>query len=198
MKIKKLNNIITILMIISIIILIVLIGSVIKELTSAVKETATLDTIENYNYVLTDNDTEYYKKTFKELKEILKKEEVNEEEYAKTISKLFIIDFYSLSTSINKNDIGGVQYIKEDYRESFIKIAKDSIYSIVENNIYGDRKQTLPTVTNVEITEIKKLNEGYELAASITYEEDLGYTTSVKLNVIKKENILEISSLTEM
>ena len=72
MKIKKLNNIITILMIISIIILIVLIGSVIKELTSAVKETATLDTIENYNYILTDNDTEYYKKTFKELKEILK------------------------------------------------------------------------------------------------------------------------------
>ena len=192
MKIKKLNNIITILMIISIIILIVLIGSVIKELTSAVKETATLDTIENYNYILTDNDTEYYKKTFKELKEILKKEEVNEEEYAKTISKLFIIDFYSLSTSINKNDIGGVQYVKEDYRESFIKIAKDSIYSIVENNIYGDRKQELPTVTNVEITEIKKLNDGYEISASITYEEDLGYPEEVTVVMIHNENKLEV------
>lgn len=197
MKLKQINNIISIAIIVSLILLVILVGSVIVKLTSEVKATATIDTIENYHYILTDNDTDYYKKTFKELKQVLK-EEVNEEEYAKTISKLFIIDFYSLSTSVNKNDVGGVQFVKEDYRDTFIKIAKDSIYNSVENNIYGDRKQKLPTVTNVEVTNISKEKDDYIVTASITYEENMGYASSVEINIIKRDNILEISSLKEM
>lgn len=198
MKIQKLNRIITVLIILCIIVLVILIGNIIKELTNEIKETATLDTIENYHYILKDNDTEYYKKTFKELKEILKQEEINEEEYAKTISKLFIIDFYSLATSINKNDVGGVQYIKEDYQETFVKMAKDSIYSNVENNIYGDRNQILPNVTNVEIMEITEEQDGYQVMVDITYDQDLGYATSVALTLVRRDNLLEISSLKEM
>lgn len=197
MKLKQINNIISIAIIVSLILLVILVGSVIVKLKSEVKETATIDTIENYHYILTDNDTDYFKKTFKELKQVLK-EEVNEEEYAKTISKLFIIDFYSLSTSVNKNDVGGVQFVKEDYRDTFIKIAKDSIYNSVENNIYGDRKQKLPTVTNVEVTNISKEKDDYIVTASITYEENMGYANEVEINIIKRDNILEISSLKEM
>ena len=197
MKLKQINNIISIAIIVSLILLVILVGSVIVKLTSEVKATATIDTIENYHYILTDNDTDYFKKTFKELKQVLK-EEVNEEEYAKTISKLFIIDFYSLSTSVNKNDVGGVQFVKEDYRDTFIKIAKDSIYNSVENNIYGDRKQKLPTVTNVEVTNISKEKDDYIVTCSITYEENMGYASSVEINIIKRDNILEISSLKEM
>lgn len=197
MKIKRLNKIITVLIVLSLCVLCILIGNVIGELTKAVKETATLDTIENYQYILTDNDTAYYKKVFKELKNILKEETVNEEEYAKTISKLFIIDFYSLSSSINKNDVGGTQYVQEDYRDTFIKVAKDSLYSNVENNIYGDRNQKLPTVTNVEATEINTTKDGYKVLVIITYEEDLGYATNVELTLTKRENLLEISALTE-
>ena len=197
MKIKTINNIITILIIGSLILLFFLIGSVIKGLTNEVKEIATLDTIENYGYILTDNDTDYYKDTFKELKNILKEEVVNEEEYAKAISKLFIIDFYSLATSINKNDVGGVQYIKEDYKDTFVKVAKDSIYSNVENNIYGDREQTLPTVTNVEITEIKSLEDNYIVTNKVTYKEDLGYAKTVELTIEKNENKLEIIASNE-
>ena len=197
MKIKTINNIITILIIGSLILLFFLIGSVIKGLTNEVKEIATLDTIENYGYILTYNDTDYYKDTFKELKNILKEEVVNEEEYAKSISKLFIIDFYSLATSINKNDVGGVQYIKEDYKDTFVKVAKDSIYSNVENNIYGDREQTLPTVTNVEITEIKSLEDNYIVTNKVTYKEDLGYAKTVELTIGKNENKLEIIALNE-
>lgn len=198
MKIKQINNIISIAIIVSLILLVVLVGSVILDLTSKVKETATIDTIENYHYILTDNDTEYFKKTFKELKKVLTEEEINKEEYAKTISKLFIIDFYSLSTSVNKNDVGGVQFVKEDYRDIFIKIAKNSIYNSVENNIYGDRKQKLPTVTNVEVTNISNEDDKYIVTANITYEEDMGYASNVEINIIKRDNILEISSLKEM
>ena len=197
MKINTLNRIITILIAISFIILVFLIGNIIKDLTTKVKETETLDTIENYSYILTDSDTEYYKEQFKELKKILQAEEVNEEEYAKTISKLFIIDFYSLSSSINKNDVGGSQYVEETYRDTFIKKAKDTIYANVENNIYGDRKQELPNVTQVEITKSTEIKGGYEIQASITYEKELGYAKDVLLTLIRKENILEISSLKE-
>lgn len=198
MKYKKINNIINIAIIVSLILLVILVGSVIVKLTSEVKEIATIDTIENYHYILTDNDTDYFKKTFKELKQILKEDEINEEEYAKVISKLFIIDFYSLSTSVNKNDVGGVQFVKEDYRDTFIKVAKDSIYNSVENNIYGDRKQKLPTVTNVEVTNISKEKDNYIVTSSITYEENMGYASSVEINIIKRDNLLEISSLKEM
>ena len=197
MKINTLNKIITILIVISFMILVFLIGNIIKDLTNKVKETETLDTIDNYSYVLTDSDTDYYKEQFKELKKILQAEEVNEEEYAKTISKLFLIDFYSLASSINKNDVGGSQYVEEDYRDTFIKKAKDTIYANVENNIYGDRKQELPNVTQVEITKITKTKTGYETQASITYDKELGYAKEVILTLTKKENILEISSLKE-
>lgn len=197
MKINTLNKIITILIVISFMILVFLIGNIIKDLTNKVKETETLDTIDNYSYVLTDSDTNYYKEQFKELKKILQAEEVNEEEYAKTISKLFLIDFYSLASSINKNDVGGSQYVEEAYRDTFIRKAKDTIYANVENNIYGDRKQELPNVTQVEITKITKTKTGYETQASITYDKELGYAKEVILTLTKKENILEISSLKE-
>lgn len=197
MKINTLNKIITILIVISFMILVFLIGNIIKDLTNKVKETETLDTIDNYSYVLTDSDTDYYKEQFKELKKILQAEEVNEEEYAKTISKLFLIDFYSLASSINKNDVGGSQYVEEAYRDTFIRKAKDTIYANVENNIYGDRKQELPNVTQVEITKITKTKTGYETQASITYAKELGYAKEVILTLTKKENILEISSLKE-
>lgn len=197
MKISTLNKMITILIVISFMILVFLIGNIIKDLTNKVKETETLDTIDNYSYVLTDSDTDYYKEQFKELKKILQAEEVNEEEYAKTISKLFLIDFYSLASSINKNDVGGSQYVEEAYRDTFIRKAKDTIYANVENNIYGDRKQELPNVTQVEITKITKTKTGYETQASITYDKELGYAKEVILTLTKKENILEISSLKE-
>lgn len=197
MKINTLNKMITILIVISFMILVFLIGNIIKDLTNKVKETETLDTIDNYSYVLTDSDTDYYKEQFKELKKILQAEEVNEEEYAKTISKLFLIDFYSLASSINKNDVGGSQYVEEAYRDTFIRKAKDTIYANVENNIYGDRKQELPNVTQVEITKITKTKTGYETQASIAYAKELGYAKEVILTLTKKENILEISSLKE-
>ena len=188
MKINTLNKIITILIVISFMILVFLIGNIIKDLTNKVKETETLDTIDNYSYVLTDSDTDYYKEQFKELKKILQAEEVNEEEYAKTISKLFLIDFYSLASSINKNDVGGSQYVEEAYRDTFIRKAKDTIYANVENNIYGDRKQELPNVTQVEITKITKTKTGYETQASIAYAKELGYAKEVILTLTKKEN----------
>lgn len=181
MKIKRINNIITIIIIVLLLILLSLIYGIIKELKNEVKGTIILDTIENYNYQLTDNDTEYFKETFSELKKALKDE--NEEEYAISVSKLFIIDFYSLSSAINKNDVGGTQFIESSSRETFIKKAKDTLYKNVENNMYGDRKQELPTVKEVNIENIEKQENYYTVIANITYVEDMGYPSKIQLTL---------------
>lgn len=202
MKIKKVNNIITILIVVLLIILFSLIVGIIKELNNKVSETVILDTIENYNYKLTDSDTDYFKEEFKVLKKILENEDVNEEEYAKSITKLFIIDFYSLESAINKNDVGGVQFVKSDYQETFIKKAKDSIYSNVENNMYGDRKQVLPNIKQVDIVSLDNIkteedDNAYKVIASITYDKDLEYAKEIELVLSHRDNILEITSLNE-
>lgn len=197
MKIKKINNIITIVIIILILILFFLVFGILNELKKEVNETVTLEIIENYNYKLTDSDTNYYKSVFKELKNVLK-DEIDKEAYVSIISKLFVIDFYSLKSAINKNDVGGVQFIKEEYQEKFIKIAKDSIYSNIENNIYGDRTQKLPDVIKVEIAEINEIDDIYLVVLNITYEEDLGYAEKVKLTLENNENKYEIIKVDEM
>ena len=206
MKIKKVNNIITIIIFVLLIVLAVLVIGIIKNLKNEVKETVVLDTIENYNYKLTDNDTEYFKETFKELKKALNDE--NEDDYAKLVSKLFIIDFYSLSSAINKNDVGGTQFIESSSMDNFIKKAKDTIYKNVENNIYGDRTQELPTVKEVNIESVEKETKNktlyYTTLSNIKYEKDMGYPTKIKITLTYSDakdspnNHLEIIKIEEV
>lgn len=168
-------------------------------------EVEVLDSIKGYDYSLNENDSEYFKKVFKDLKKTLEAKKVDENEYAKLVSELFVIDFYSLDNSLSKNDVGGVQFVYKDYQDSFMKFAKDGIYKYVENNIYGDRKQVLPKVTSVEITDIKQDTitfenvtsdeKAYFIDLSITYEEDLGYQSSAKLVLIHSNNKLELAKL---
>ena len=157
-----------------------------------------LDTIKKYEYTLDENDSAYFKKE-------LEKKNVNEEEYAKLVSKLFIIDFFSLNSVINKNDVGGKQFVYKDYQESFIKFAKDGIYKYVENNIYGDRKQDLPSVKLVTIDEIKQEEvkfendvidaKAYVVELTINYDKDLEYQDKATLVLIHNNNKLEIAKM---
>ena len=65
-----------------------------------------LDSLEMYGYTLDENETALYKEEFEKLDKVLSAKDVNYEDYAKEISKLFIIDFYTLSNKLSKNDIG--------------------------------------------------------------------------------------------
>lgn len=164
----------------------------------------TVDTIEKYDYSLKENDSTYYKKLFVKLKDILSKKQIDEKEYSSIISKLFIIDLFSLEYAINKNDIGGINYVYEYYKDTFINKAKDTLYQNIESNIYGDRKQELPIVTNVEITNIKidnynsnKIsdNKAYYIDCTIDYKKNLDYPTEVNLILVHNKNKLEIVSM---
>ena len=163
-----------------------------------------IDSIDKFGYELNDNETKYYNELFDKLKDILKEEDYNEEEYATIIAQLFLADFYDLDTKIMKSDIGGTQFVYEPYREDFEKGALTSVYKYVESNVYKDRKQELPIVKKIERQDIKqdkfKYNDtqdinAYYLTMNIEYNKDLGYPTKVELVLIHNNDKLEIAKL---
>lgn len=165
-----------------------------------ITEIKKIDEMDNYDYYLEETATEYYKELYDELKNTLNQEEVDVEEYAKIISKLFVTDLFTLDNKITSNDIGGLQFIYTDFKDDFINIAKTSIYSNVESNIYGDRTQELPIVTKVEISDIKNSifnyqnNEynSYEILVNIEYQKDLEYPKEYKLTLINNDKYLQV------
>ena len=162
-----------------------------------------IDTIDVYGYQLTENNTDYYKDLFNELKELLSNEDYSDKEYAELVAKMFVADFYDLNSKLNKNDVGGYQFVYEGYQETFKKFASDvnGVYYYVENNIYGDRKQELPVVKEVKVTSITSTpyaygsiadTDAYSVTVSITYKKDLGYPKSVDLILIHAHDKIEV------
>lgn len=129
--------------------------------TSEVKETKVVNEIKEYGYKLKENKPEKYKEMFKELKEILSEKEVDEEKYVKKISEMFIYDFYSLKDKTAKTDIGGVEFVYNEILENFLQNAQDTYYKYIENNIYNNRKQSLPVVNNIEIENVETKDYSY-------------------------------------
>ena len=169
------------------------------------KEVEIVDNIGNYGYQLTENNTEYFKSLYYELKDVLNDEESEsfDEDYASLVARLFVADFYDLNSKLNKTDIGGVQFVYTGYQGTFKDFASDinGIYYYVENNIYGDREQALPTVKDVSITEInnisytyKDINDAnaYQVKLYIEYTEDLGYPKYVTLVLVHSNNKIEV------
>ena len=177
-----------------------------KEKTAEPEEVKKEDEIQTkeFDYTLYDNKSDLYKEYFGKLKEELLKEEVNDQEYAKIISQLFVTDFYSLEDKRTSTDVGGLDFIYEKIKENFVLKATDTIYKYVQSNVYDDRKQELPVVSKVEVKEatmtpvtIGDLNDqnGYTVTLSVTYKKDMGYPTDVTLKLVhdnKKIYVVEV------
>lgn len=157
--------------------------------------------IDTYGYVLEENAPKLYKTLFKDLMKVLNKEEVDEEAYARLVAQLLVLDFYNLDNKVSKNDIGGVQFIKESLREDFALEASETVYKYIEHNIYGDRDQVLPVVSNVEIKSMEQTtykyndiedNNTYKGIVTVTYEEDLGYPVEVTVVMVHNDKKLEV------
>ncbi len=147
---------------------------------NTVKEHKVVSKIPSYGYTLKSNKSSQYKKLFQELKETLTADKVDEKKYAKTITKMFIVDFYSLKDHVAKTDVGGVDFVHSDALDNFIVNAEDTLYKYVESNIYGQRKQELPEVSEVNIKSVEKTQytyndnideNAYEVQASWTYKD---------------------------
>lgn len=159
-----------------------------------------IDQMENYDYYLDENATDYYKELYDELKIVLNNETVNDEEYVKIVSKLFVTDLFTLDNKLTSSDIGGLQFVFSGFKDDFVNIAKTTLYSSVESNIYGDRNQRLPIVNGVEINSIEtslftyENNEfdSYNVNVSISYEKDLGYPNSYSIVLVKSDRYFQV------
>lgn len=165
-------------------------------------EIVELAKIPGYNYALEDRDTELYKKNFDELKEVLTSKEIDYNKYAELMTKLYIIDLYTLSNKMNHYDVGGSDFVLDTSKEDFEARVKDSLYKYVEDNSYGKRNQELPEVSSIEIVNTEAVSvkkntgtyEGYKLRVKWDYVKDLNYDNKADITIIKLEDKLYITN----
>lgn len=169
-----------------------------------------VDSIKGYDYVLYDDSTELYKNLYYELKEILEAEVIDEAKYAEVISKMFVVDFYTLSTKVTNQDVGGIEFIYSNNKDNFKLKASDTLYKYIESNVYGDRKQKLPEVSEF-VTCVSKVDgynyndkdsglkifdtKSYLVTVTWKYKEDLGYQTKATIRLVHENNVLSIVSV---
>ena len=187
-----------IILFILIVILVYAIGGVVYVLLNKKPEVikiSNLDTIKGYNYTLRSNDTQIYKNEFNNLKHNLESNSVNNEEYASSVAKLFIIDLYTLNNKINKYDVGGVSFVYPDAVSNYKLNVQNTIYKYMEDNTNKNRNQKLPEVSGIDLTNIEKTNynindksyEGYKINLEWTYVEDFGYDSAGEVILIKSD-----------
>ena len=162
-----------------------------------VVEIKELDNLKDYGYTLTDKDSKYFKEEYEELKKILTTDNVDEEKYAIQVARMFVIDLYSMDTKVNKYDVGGLEYFYVDKKDMYEQKVMDSLYSTMLDDTYGDRKQELPLVKEIETLSVEETDyelgenevSGYKVQLKITYEKDLGYDDEATLIICKEEGI---------
>jgi len=162
--------------------------------------TKKLVTLDLYGYSLKERDIPLYKTNFKELERVLNETPINYEEYAKLISKLFIIDVFTLNNKVSSTDIGGLEFVHKGLRENFKENMGNSLYKNVKSNLDGKRKQTLPQVESIEVSDVfetkytykKKEYDAYLVTLKWTYTNENNYQKSIKLTLINNKDILYI------
>lgn len=195
-KKRKNNNVIKIVLVIAILLIIILLVSKLL-VPQEEEEVKVVDSISSYGYTLEDRDTELMKNTYNELKTVLNASTIDMEAYATNLTKLFIMDLFTINNKRNKYDVGGTEYVYPEAINNFKLNAEDTLYKTVKTNSDGKRKQELPVVTSVTIDEnILKdkftIGENAEydsfvIKATWEYEKNLGYDTKATITCIEKE-----------
>ena len=165
-----------------------------------IKEIKTSNTIKGYEYLLYDDDLDIYKTEFNKLKKNLESKKINFEEYAKSISKMFLIKLYSLGNLDNKYDVNTTEFIYPDVIENFKLNVVNTLNKYIEDNSEGKRKQDLPIVNNVILNSFEETKfeisekeyDAYKINLNIEYNEDLGYDKKAELIIIKSDRYLYI------
>lgn len=194
------------LILIAILIVIILVTTIIFLLNNnkKVEKTKVVDSIDNFSYTLDDRDTKLMKDTYNELKDVLNKDQIDYELYAKTLAKLFVIDLFTMNNKINKYDVGSTEYIYPESVDNFKLNVEDTIYKSMEDNSDGKRKQDLPEVISVDASNIEEvefeikeeIENVYEVNLTWQYEKDLGYDDDATIKLLKVNDKLYVVEYT--
>lgn len=173
------------------------------------KETKAVEKIKGYDYTLEKRDTKLFKDNFYKLKEVLSEKDVDYKKYAEYLSKLYIIDLYTITNKNSKYDVGGSEYVLESARENYELKVRDTMYKYVEDKS-NNRTQNLPEVSSIKLKNIKESEfelgksdeskesksgekfDSYEVELTFDYKEDLGYDTKATVILIKQDNKLYV------
>lgn len=195
---KKLNKK-RLLIIIGVIIAIIALLLIITSFNKADEKIINVvDTLKKYNYSLEDRDNKIYKDEYNKLKEILESNDVDYKLYAESISKLFVIDLFTLENKISKYDVGGSEFVYPDNLDNYKLNVENTLYKIIENNTDGKRDQELPTVASIIVDSVEESNfiigedeyQSYVVTLNWDYEKDYGYDTkAVIISIMKDEKL---------
>ena len=201
MKLKKKVKVI---LIIAIILIVAGLGFLAYEsFKPKAAKTATVENeIPEYGYTLKSTRNDRYKHMFQELKDILSEDEVDEKAYLEQISKMFIMDFYTLDDKLANTDVGGIDFLHTNAKTNFLEKSEDTVYKYLESDIYDNREQTLPEVTDVTVETIENIEYtigtdftddfAYQVEVSIKYKEDMDYPTKATLIFVHEDNKLSL------
>lgn len=156
--------------------------------------------IKGFDYILYDSDLQIYKDEFKILKSNLESKEINYKDYAYSISKMFIIDLYSLNNKLNKYDVGGIDFVYPEARDNFRLNVENTLNKYIKDNSDGDRKQELPEVKNVVINSDEEIKftigedefNAYKIKLGIEYVKDLEYDKEAELIIVRSDKYLYV------
>ena len=126
-------------------------------------EIKVLDEVKDYGYKISDRDTAYYKEEFAKLKEIINEKEVDEKKYSEYVARMFVNDLYTMSTKVNKYDVGGIEYYHVDDLDDFTKSVMETTYKLGTNTV-----------------------KAYEVKLKWTYVNDMGYDTEGTVIVVQQ------------
>lgn len=186
-----------ILLIVIIVLIIVIIAAIIAfkflKGSEPAEPVKVVDRIDNFDYTLDDRDTELMKNTYNELKTVLSSDEIDYEKYAEILSKLFVIDLFTMDNKVNRYDVGSTEYVYPDSVDNFKTNVEDTIYKSMENNSDGKRKQDLPEVSSIDNTSVEtstftigeEEHESFVVNINWSYVSDLGYDDNAIITLIE-------------
>lgn len=194
---EKINGINKIKKIIRIIMLVVIALIAIYAIFVAIPSKKNKDEgIENINnkYILYKRDSSLYKENFEKLRTILETSPVDNKEYAETIVKLFVIDFYTLDNKDENTDIGGLQYVHSNLKDNLVLNASSTMYKYIKTT------KELPKVKSITSIDTKETSykisdkdySAYAITINWEYDKDLGYEKQGTFIVVNDNGDLSI------
>lgn len=194
---EKINGINKIKKIIRIIMLVVVALIAIYAIFVAIPSKKNKDEgIENINnkYILYKRDSSLYKENFEKLRTILETSPVDNKEYAETIVKLFVIDFYTLDNKNDNTDIGGLQYVHSNLKDNLVLNASSTMYKYIKTTKELPKVKSINSVDTRETT--YKINDkdysAYAITINWEYDKDLGYEKQGTFIVVNDNGNLSI------
>lgn len=194
---EKINGINKIKKIIRIIMLVVIALIAIYAIFVAIPSKKNKDEgVENINnkYILYKRDSSLYKENFEKLRTILETSPVDNKEYAETIVKLFVIDFYTLDNKNDNTDIGGLQYVHSNLKDNLVLNASSTMYKYIRTTKELPKVKSITSVDTRETT--YKINDkdysAYAITINWEYDKDLGYEKKGTFIVVNDNGNLSI------